>query len=236
MGARAVTRGSNMIKRSAILLSVSAALLTGCNKDTKSSTITIVDDSQVRNDEAKQLAAQAQREVKAGNTDKAIELYQKSLERSHDLFYVWNDLGVLLMERENYGDAAEMFKSAAALAPGDPRPYYNLGLIYQNAIYDEKALEYYVMSLERDGKYLPSIRGAIVSAKRLDIADEAALQRVRAGLLNETDPAWRKIMQTEALRIEGILSRSKQGTSLTPTPAEPPPQPPESGGQPPADL
>src|SRR5690242_12536712 len=103
-------------KAARAVLAACALALAGCKSGSPGTkTVTIVDDSGVRLQEAKELAAQAQREVKAGNTDKGVELYQKSLERSHDLFYVWNDLGVLLMERENYGDAAEMFKSAAEL-------------------------------------------------------------------------------------------------------------------------
>jgi tetratricopeptide (TPR) repeat protein len=225
-----------MIKRSATWALVAAALLAGCNSGSKSKTVTIIDDSAVRASEAKDLAAQAQREAKAGNTDKAIDLYQKSLERSHDLFYVWNDLGVLLMEKENYTDAAEMFKSAADLATGDPRPYYNLGLIYQKAVYDEKALEYFVKSLERDGKFLPSLRGSVIAAKRLDVTDEAALQRVRTSLLLENDPQWRKIMQTEELRIEGSLARNKQGVGFPPShltgPSEAQPPTPPAPAQP----
>jgi tetratricopeptide (TPR) repeat protein len=146
------------------------------------------------------------------------------------------------MEKENYSDAAEMFKSAADLAPEDPRPFYNIGLIYQKAVYDEKALEYFLKSLERDPKYLPSLRGAIVSGKRLDISDEPSLSRVRTALLIETDPQWRRIFQAEQFRIEGTMSRAKHGIGSAPTPApaqaappDPtPPKPPEGGGAPPS--
>ncbi len=207
-------------------------ILPGC-KGRGGTTIVPVDDG-ARLVEARKLAAEAQREHKAGHTDKAIELYQKSLDQSRDLFFVWNNLGLLLMEKENYTDAAEMFKSAADLAPEDPRPFYNIGLIYQKAVYDEKALDYFLKSLERDPKYLPSLRGAIISAKRLDISDEPSLGRVRTAMLIETDPQWRRIFTTEQLRIEGTMSRAKRGIGAQPNtqPGATPPTPPPTEGAP----
>lgn len=221
-----------------VLAVLCAGALSGC-KHSGGPTI-VADDSNIRTTEARKLAGQAQQEYKAGRVDKAIGLYQKSLEQSRDLFFVWNNLGLLLMEKENYSDAAEMFKSAADLAPEDPRPFYNIGLIYQKAVYDEKALEYFTKSLERDPKYLPALRGAIISGKRLDVSDEPALNRVRTALLIETNPQWRKIFQTEQLRIEGTMSRAKHGIGAQPThqpTAQPPPEgtppapPPKGGGE-----
>jgi len=95
----------------------------------------------------------------------------------------------------------------------DPRPYYNIGVIYQQTLHDKEALEYFLMSLARDSRYLPSLRGATASGKRLDVTDEAALKRVRTALLIETDPRWRSIFETETLRIEGSLQRAGKSTS-----------------------
>lgn len=202
------------ITRWAACVLTALAALPGCHSGARTAIIPV--DDGARLSEARRLAGEAQREQKAGHADKAIALYQKSLEQSRDLFFVWNNLGLLLMEQENYTDAAEMFKSAGDLAPEDPRPYYNIGLIYQRAVYDEKAMEYFIKSLERDPKYLPSLRGAIISAKRLDISDEPSLTRVRTALLIETDPQWRKIGTTEQLRIEGTMSRAKRGIGAAP--------------------
>ncbi len=229
-------------RRAWVAAGVCLALLAGCKSSP--TTAVIKDDTNVRTSEARKLAAQAQSEARAGHTDKAIELYQKSLEQSRDLFFVWNNLGLLLIEKQNYTDAAEMFKSAADLAPEDPRPFYNIGLIYQKAVYDEKALDYFVKSLERDSKYLPSLRGAIISGKRLDVTDEPALTRVRTALLIENDAQWRRIFETEELRLEGTMSRAKHGIGTKsehhspdlppavqpPADGTPPPAPPPKGG------
>ena len=213
--------------RLATAVCVAAALLAGGCTPPKQKVTVIKDDSLVRMDEAQQLASEAQAAQKAGDGEKAIALYQQSLSKTRDLFYVWNNLGTLLMERQNYMDAAECFTTAADLAPMDPRPFYNMGVIYQRALHDQKALEYYVKSLDRDPRYLPSLRGAVITAKRLDISDEALLDRIRSGLLQETNPEWRRILETELLRVEGSMMRSGRqvpgsGASRPSRPVEPP--------------
>jgi tetratricopeptide (TPR) repeat protein len=207
------------------LLVVSLALAGGCQK--KNKTTTIIDDSAIRMDEAKQLAAKAIQEQKLAeearanhdekgwntHSTEAIKLYQQALAKSKEMFLAWNNVGMLLMERQSYMDAAECFKSAADLSADDPRPYYNIGVIYQQTLHDKEALEYFLMSLARDSRYLPSLRGATASGKRLDVTDEAALKRVRTALLIETDPRWRSIFETETLRIEGSLQRAGKSTT-----------------------
>lgn len=184
---------------------IAAAAAGGCRSSPK---VTVVKDAgPAQRAKAMDLALEAQRAHNAGQHERALRLYQESLGFSQDLFMVWNNLGILLMEKGNLMNAAEMFKSAADLQPSDPRPYYNIGLIYQRAGYDEPALEYYVRSLERDPRYLPSLRGAVTVGKHLDISDEPAQSRVRSALLLETDPKWREIFERESLRIKGTLGR-----------------------------
>lgn len=186
----------------------------GCNKPSK--TVIIPDDSALRRADAERLAFEAYSADQKGDSKKAIELYQQSLERSRDLYFVWHNLGLLLMEQDNYAEAAEMFKTAADLQPSEPGAFYNIGLMYQKRDYDERAMEYFVKSLARDRRYLPALRAAVISGKRMDITDEAALERVRTALMTESDPDWLRIFQTEQLRIEGSMARAKQGLGSRP--------------------
>jgi hypothetical protein len=100
-----------------------------------------------------------------------------------------------------------MFKAAADLSTRDPKPYYNIALAYYRQGWPEQALQYWVKSLERSPNYLESLRGAILAAKLLDIADHPALDRARRALAVETDAQWRKIEEQQMLRIEGTLTR-----------------------------
>jgi tetratricopeptide (TPR) repeat protein len=219
------------------VLAVCALAAGGCNKQGK--TVVIPDDSAVRRADAERLAFEAYRADQQGDSKKAVELYQQSLNRSRDLYFVWHNLGLLLMEQDNYAEAAEMFKTAAELQPSEPGAFYNIGLMYQKRDYDERAMEYFIKSLARDRRYLPSLRGAVISGKRLDVTDEAALERVRTALMTESDPEWLRIFQTEQLRIEGSMVRAKQGLGSRPvrnqtvtppgTPEPTPPAAPEPG-------
>lgn len=239
------------MKKTAMALVLVCAAAGGCRSG---SNVTVVKDpGPGQRARATELAVQAQRAQKAGQTDKAIELYQKALAESQDLSLVWNNLGLLYMDKQNYIDAAEMFKYAADLEPRDPRPHYNIGVIYQRQGYPEDALDYFGRSLKRDPRYLPSLRGAVTMAKLMDRSDDESLERVRTAIMLERNPQWREIFERESLRIRGTLGKGEpqmvpvdapqgdlerrwrelqQGPRLEPDPgpakpAEPQPQTPE---------
>jgi len=194
------------LRRGAVLLVLIAAA--GCAA--RKNEVVFVDPGPARLIEAKRLAEQAERAQKAGRTDEAIELYRQSLEQSQDLFHVWNNLGMLLLQKDNYLDAAEAFHAAANLAPKDPRPMYNVGVVYQRRAHDRQALDFFVKALERDPRYLPALRGAVATGKSLMLTDEAALLRVRTAVMLESDPQWRRLMEMEQFRLEDAV-RSRSG-------------------------
>ncbi|MFM9997058.1 MAG: tetratricopeptide repeat protein [Phycisphaerales bacterium] len=169
--------------------------------------------SMTRTLEANRLAILAQRAQRDGETDLAIDLYRQSLAESADDASTWNNLGALLLTRERYLEAVEACKRAADLSPTDPRPLYNIGHTYATTGWQQKAMEYYLMALERDGRDLKSLRGAIGSGKLLGVADESALERIRTALMLDTDPDWRKIHEGERTRIEGELNSRKRRAS-----------------------
>lgn len=166
-----------------------------------------------RDAEANRIAYQAQEAEKAGKIDRAIELYRESLTVSNNLPATWNNLGRLLMDRTQYLDAVEAFKRAADLSPSDPRPLHNIGMAYSRAGWEQKALEYYLLALECDPRDLTALRGAVGSAKMLGMADEASLERVRTGLMTDTDPDWHRVYEREQSRIEGELRATKRRAS-----------------------
>jgi tetratricopeptide (TPR) repeat protein len=182
-----------------------AALLAGCKDAGKRAMV--ADNGPARLQEAHRLAIEAEKAYNAGNKAKAVQLYRQSLAQSQELVAVWNNLGLILMEDQNYVDAVEMFKAAADLSTRDPKPYYNIALCCFRQGWPEQALQYWVKSLERSPNYLDSLRGAIMAAKLMDIADHPALDRTRRALSMETDPQWRKIEEQQMLRIEGTMTR-----------------------------
>jgi tetratricopeptide (TPR) repeat protein len=203
--------GGGRAVRAALFAAALAALL-GCGSSAK--TVVIHDPSAVNLAEARSLAAEAQREQQAGHTDRAIELYKKSLDASKELGFVWNNLGLLYMQKDDYIDAVDMFQSAADLMPQSPKPYYNIGLAYSRRGYDTRALEFFSKALDCNPRDVDSLRGAVMSAKRLDLSDDNSLMRVRRALMVETDPRWKRMQESEQIRIETAMTRAKENAPM----------------------
>ncbi|MCC6659299.1 MAG: tetratricopeptide repeat protein [Phycisphaerales bacterium] len=163
-----------------------------------------------KRDEAHRLAAQAEDARKSGNNDRAIDLNRQSITAYPDLAFAWNNLGALLMGKQQNMDAVAAFKRAAELTPEDPRPVANIGLVYSRLGWAQKALEYYLKALDRDPRFVPALRGSVGATKVLALADDAALTRVRTALMADTDPDWRRIYEMEQSRIDGQLRMSKK--------------------------
>jgi tetratricopeptide (TPR) repeat protein len=167
-------------------------------------------------DEAMALVDQAQQARTAGNLDKAIELNQRATQVRDDLGIAWNNLGVCLMEKELNLGAIEALKRASDLLPSDPRPLENIGLLYHNLGWSKDALEYYALALERDPNWLPALRGAVLSQKAELLSNTAGLERAKRGQFIETDPRWKEIFRSEAMRIEqDIAEQNRSGAIRT---------------------
>lgn len=158
-----------------------------------------------RRAEAERLYVLAEEARRDGKPEEAAQYYRASIAQSGDLAVVWNNLGVLYLENENYKDAVSAFTVASRQQPEDPRPLANIALAYREAGWAEDAYDYYNRALEVSPTYLPAIRGAIEAADALGRGTERDLERVREGLLTETDPEWRAFMERQRFRIENRI-------------------------------
>ncbi len=199
--------------RSAALLACAAGLcLAACNGAQRpqprgaASVAGGVDPARIA--EAHDLILEAQAYEKDKKSDAAIAAYKAALEKYREFPAAWNNLGALLMDRQRYLEAAECFNAAADLAPQDPRPLYNLGLCWDRAGYLGEALQHYQRAVERDGQYLPALRGSIRAETILNRTSPATLERLRAALQLEQEPRWRSWMELQRLRIESAGTAS----------------------------
>ena len=135
----------------------------------------------------------------------AAEAYKQSLAAKSDLGAVWVNYGVCLMEVGDFMPARDAFLKASDLLPADPTPFENLGTLYHLRGYDDKALEYYKLSLEKDANWLQSLRGSVLAAKNLRIADEGCKDRLDRAIMLEKDAKFLSMMQTERFRVEAAL-------------------------------
>ncbi len=85
-----------------------------------------------------------------GNSEKAIEEYQKALELDPNLAQAHTNLGTVYLGQEDYDKAIDHFKKVMELNYYDTKAHYNLGLAYLYKGEVEKAQE--------EVKFLKSLR------------------------------------------------------------------------------
>lgn len=198
-----------------------AVALGACASREKPAIVIPASDKSERLARAAQIAGQAQQaQTQAARTDnperraelnqRAMDLYRQAIEHSADLWSAWNNLGVLHMERGEYAEASRMFQVAADVAPADPRPLENLGVLYHQNGNDREAIQAFKQALAREPNYLPAVRGYVRTAKRLGLTDETSLELVRRGLMLESDPDWRRVFEAEQVRLEARVRGARR--------------------------
>lgn len=158
---------------------------------------------------AQQLAEQGDRARSLGNTDRAIQLYRESIEYSADYADVWNNLGLLLLEKGELDKALSAFTMAAELDPTDPRPHTNIGITNLRSGWAEYALQDFRRALEITPNYLPALRGAIRATDLLGRAEFEDLERIRRALLAERDEQWRAYFERQRFLIESRVKTDR---------------------------
>lgn len=143
----------------------------------------------------------------------AAEAYKESLAIKPDLGPAWLNLGYCLLQIGDLVPARDAFVHAVDLMPSDPRPYENLGILYHSRGWDEEAMRAFVESLKIDPTYLPSLRGACLTAKSTRVVSYAALDRVNQAILAERQPEYLRVWQAERFRLtQALKDRERDGS------------------------
>ncbi|MDX2115084.1 MAG: tetratricopeptide repeat protein [Planctomycetota bacterium] len=192
-------------RRLARLALLAAALaLPACNK-----TIRMGVPPGVTADEARRLMNAERLSLEASKLETsdrpaAIDKYKQAVLEYREYTQAWNNLGRLLMEEGQYLQAAEAFSTAADLSPEDPRPCYNLGLLYDRRGYLREARDYYERAIDRESNYLPALRGAIRADALLNEGSTQTLDWLARALMLERDARWLEWMRLQKARIENL--------------------------------
>jgi tetratricopeptide (TPR) repeat protein len=139
------------------------------------------------------------------DAERAEELYLEAVRTFSQYPAVWNNLGVLLMEQDRYNEAAEAFARAAELAPDDPRPVYNEGLLYFNRRYPHRALPLFEKALQRDPNHLDALRASIQTQVLIREVDEGTLELIARAMMLDPDERWRRFYEENRSKIETLL-------------------------------
>ncbi|MFN8741015.1 MAG: tetratricopeptide repeat protein [Pirellula sp.] len=97
---------------------------------------------------ASRLIDQGLKQFESGKLGKAETSFRKALDTAPGLAAGHNNLGNLYLARHELYQAAWEFERAAILAPDQPDPLINLGLVYEQAGQLEIAADYYTQALE----------------------------------------------------------------------------------------
>lgn len=159
---------------------------------------------------AQKLAQEAQAAYEAGDLDKAILLSRDAVSLARDYGQAWNNLGLFLLERDERFEAREAFAIAADLLPSDPRPLNNLGVMYLDNGWADKALDYFERALERSPSDHTALRGAIDAALRLRRHDERLLERLERAVLVEADPTYRREFELRRVQVADELRQQRR--------------------------
>lgn len=200
------------VSRSAIAVFLAIACLAqaGCNQQPKAAERPGMLSPDDRMRRAEDLAGQGDTARLAGRSEQAISFYRESIEYSADYPDVWNNLGLLLLERNELDKALSAFTMAADLDPTDPRPRTNIGITNMRAGWAEYAISDFRQALEITPSYLPALRGAIRAADLLAKAEYEDLERIRRALLAERDEQWRAYFERQKYVIESRLRSDRE--------------------------
>jgi Tfp pilus assembly protein PilF len=90
----------------------------------------------------------------AGQTTKAIEVYETMVHLGMDNYQIITNLGVLLSNEQRFPEALVLFKRAEECAPEDPTVKYNIGVtIIKSEHAYKKAIPYFLCAIQLDSTY-----------------------------------------------------------------------------------
>ncbi|MBL8801046.1 MAG: tetratricopeptide repeat protein [Planctomycetes bacterium] len=119
----------------------------------------------------------------------AEKLLRRAL--AHDLYCgtAHNNLGVVLLERNQLYEAANEFEWARKLMPSEPDPRVNLGICLERAGRIEDAMASFDAALQVSPEHLPAIQGAALLAVRSG-REEPRLEQWLASIATRSDDGW----------------------------------------------
>jgi Tfp pilus assembly protein PilF len=140
-------------------------------------------------------------DIEDGDFDRAEANFRHAIEK--DLYYApaHNNLGLVLLKRERYYEAAWEFDSAAKLAPAEPEPWTNLGRLYERLGRMDQAVSEYEAALKLSPENFVAMRHlarAYVKAEHRDDRLKRLLERL---LLIPGDVQWDAWARGQLIRL-----------------------------------
>lgn len=124
-------------------------------------------------DPTRQLIAQGQQKLAAGDVEQAIKLYQAALQLNADEPDALHGLANALRLRKDFDAALPVLQQAIILAPERANYYNDLGILFQERGELDKAVSFHKRCLKLTPDFVPAHINLGVAYKRLGRIDEA---------------------------------------------------------------
>lgn len=106
--------------------------------------------------------------------DRARAIYERALKLDPSLAIAWTNLGNLHYRARRRSDAADHYKTALQIAPGQPEALYNLGYLIHAHDHDpSQALSYYERAIANDPSFADAHYNAAEACEELGLFDRA---------------------------------------------------------------
>ncbi|GEM_PF-2653767 len=136
------------------------------------------------------LVRDAQRFEAAGRPEDALMKYELAISTYRENSIAWHNAGILYSKQGKNMQAATCFKTASELAPSDPRPLYELGVLWDDLGYLEDASRWYDEALQRDSSHQNSLRRSILADELRHKLTPTTADRLKTAMLAEREPWW----------------------------------------------
>ncbi len=185
-----------------LVLAFSSLLVVGCELQPKATTSPYSPPSESARDpqKAQQLTLEAVALLDDAKIDEAELLLQQAL--TADLYYgpAHNNLGVVLLAKQEYYEAANEFEWARKLMPGHPDPRMNLALTLEQVGRIDDAIETYVTALEVYPNHLPTIQALCRCQIRHDRENDQTTGYLKEIALRGETSHWRQWAKAQLTR------------------------------------
>ena len=128
--------------------------------------------------------------IQRGNWERAEEVLQRALKADVTYGPAHNNLGHIYLKQRRLYLASWEFEYAIKLMPGRPEPYYNLGVVYEEANSLDRAVDYYskACSIAPDNmQFVGNLARTLLKRNACDPSVATLLAQLS---LNDARPEW----------------------------------------------
>jgi tetratricopeptide (TPR) repeat protein len=147
--------------------------------------------------------------ARAGDLDKAIDLFKRAAQMDPDHAIALQNLGSAYRQKKDWPNAEKALKRAVELTPEDAEANYGLGMVYAQQNDTERAREFLRRSLDVRPDYAPALNNLGIVNIRTGRAEEAIRNfQESVRVAPEYDQGYLNLARVYAIQGEGVKAKA----------------------------